>query len=448
MNSATNLTFDILGHIFDHYAKTETIAHPLETLLLVSRSWSDAALGHRALWSHLNIHIDVAGRYPSPRIWRARLPLRLKRCGDTVPLHVDLRHLPSRLHQEVAQSGYWDRLHRQVNGSWNCPTRGNTNPEAPCTCVRETRLCIDEFFLLLAGQGGELCKRWSTLNLDLHNPVDYGVIYKRLGSFLRYPTPILTSATVHAVLHGSGEGIFPYTPLLQQLAIVHWAGSLPSLRSIRSLSILRSYHWGMFFIPDEASNIEELVLEGSFRLPKSLPNLWRLHVAGALYRPDNEVLKLPKLTHLVLKNHGPHRPDALGQGKGIDLSQLVALAVHLDLEYNYSTFKINVREILRRSKNLSILQGNSKGISMVLKLVWETEGEWNETRDNARREWKEVRLLAGQRISVEVKDESAMLSGDETCQQLCDVAAKLKVDPPDVGWDDILEDDLYAQSWA
>ena len=42
------LPFDVLFEIFDYYADNATVYHPLETLLLVCKSWSEATVcyGH------------------------------------------------------------------------------------------------------------------------------------------------------------------------------------------------------------------------------------------------------------------------------------------------------------------------------------------------------------------------------------------------------------------
>jgi F-box-like len=203
-----NIPFDILGHIFSHYAEAETITYPLETLLLVSRLWSDAALGHRALWSHLKVHIVSWGGISSVKIWKTRLPLRLKRCGDTLPLHIELRHFPSRPVDIVQGNEYWELLNR-LERRKDYPERGNTDPRAPCACTREMHVCVDEFLLLLAGRGGELCKRWSTLYLELHRPSDYNVVYEQLDHFVHHPMPMLTSATILGVVEGIKPGSFP-----------------------------------------------------------------------------------------------------------------------------------------------------------------------------------------------------------------------------------------------
>jgi len=41
----------ILSYIVEHYQQQEDVFRPLETLPLVCKSWSETALGNRALWA-------------------------------------------------------------------------------------------------------------------------------------------------------------------------------------------------------------------------------------------------------------------------------------------------------------------------------------------------------------------------------------------------------------
>jgi hypothetical protein len=91
------LSFDILCQLFDHYAELETAKYPLETILLVSRTWNEAASTYRALWGRINIHITNESEI---HMWKIRLPLRLQRSGAT-PLHIQLRYNRG--------GGGWDR---------------------------------------------------------------------------------------------------------------------------------------------------------------------------------------------------------------------------------------------------------------------------------------------------------------------------------------------------
>jgi hypothetical protein len=52
------LPFDILAEIFDHYGEEESLSYPLETLLLVCRTWNEAASSHRGLWGRIKIELN------------------------------------------------------------------------------------------------------------------------------------------------------------------------------------------------------------------------------------------------------------------------------------------------------------------------------------------------------------------------------------------------------
>jgi hypothetical protein len=167
------LSFDIPGCAFDYYAEEETIYYPIETLLLVCREWRDAALDHRTLWFHLNVHISLEGKHSSIRIWKNVYHYVWSGLG-TLYLHVDLRHLPI-----AFTKGSWSPEYSQIffmlQSQPDCPSRGTFDPHNPCTCVRDALIYIDEFILLLGGKDGRLCNRWKTLHLELWNPIDYGL---------------------------------------------------------------------------------------------------------------------------------------------------------------------------------------------------------------------------------------------------------------------------------
>jgi hypothetical protein len=435
----STLSFDVLGHIFSHYATTETVDYPIETLLLVCRWWSDVALGHRALWSHLSVHIDIAGLYSSPRIWKARIPLRLKRCGDTIPLHIDLRHLPSSFARGAGHPHHWQQVHT-TKRPFDCPSLVKGASPTQCTCIREALLCVDELLPLLAGQGGILCKRWKSLHLEVRDPRDYNLKYEKIGPVLRYPMPILSSLAIHNLRPENVERALSHTWTGRRLWMSNSIISLPSLQPVRSLAIVETRQElingkSTYIIAEEARNIEELVLQGDFMLPNCMTKLWRLEAAGAIRWPDNQEAQLPSLTHLSLKNHAINHTQKLVQIRSVDLLRLVSLGVYWEPDYNHSTFKGTILDIMQAANNLSIIHGNQRGVSMVLKLVWEHEMRCVDLRKRGK---DELRLLAGQRISITVQQSSAVLQGDETCQQLCNAARSLKVDPPNASWNIIL----------
>src|SRR6202000_2920973 len=65
----------------------ENAFYPLETLLLVCKRWSSAALSNRALWARYKIQL---GHEPITKIWRARLPLRIARSGEATLVDIDI----------------------------------------------------------------------------------------------------------------------------------------------------------------------------------------------------------------------------------------------------------------------------------------------------------------------------------------------------------------------
>jgi hypothetical protein len=433
--ACSTLSFDVLAHIFSHYATTETVDYPIETLLLVCRWWRDVALGHRALWSYLNAHIDIGSLYYSPRIWKSRLPLRLKRCGDTLPLHIDLRHLPSNFARGAGHPQLWQKMHSK-NRPFVCPMRAHGTQVTQCMCIIEALRCVDELLLLLAGPGGILCKRWKSLNLEVRDPAAHKLKYKEVGPVLRYPMPLLSSLAIHNLTSEKIERSLSYMPRLSLFRNI----SLPSLQPVRSLTIIETRHEFVSgkltsVIAEEARNVEELALEGDFLLPHGMTKLWRLEVAGAIRWPGDSGAQLPSLTHLSLKNHPLNHTQKSVQIQGVDLLRLVSLGVHWDPDYNHSTFKGIILEILQAAKNLSLVHGNQRGVGMVLKLVWEHEMRCVDLRKKGK---DELRLLAGQRISITMHQSSAVLQGDETCHQLCSVARLLKVDAPNASWNIIL----------
>jgi hypothetical protein len=96
------LSFDILFQVFDHYAELETVKYPLETILLVSRTWNEAASTYRALWGRINVNLTNDSEL---HMWKIRLPLRLQRSGAT-PLYIQLRYA---LAGSGFHDGWWDR---------------------------------------------------------------------------------------------------------------------------------------------------------------------------------------------------------------------------------------------------------------------------------------------------------------------------------------------------
>lgn len=138
------LSLDIFCQIFEYYVEDETIEHPLETILLVSRAWNNAACTHRSLWGRLKINL---GHDPDLDMWAVRLPLRLQRSGPTTPLHIHIHNQWATGRGPVVQYCCYDR------------------ENSSCRAKAYQHAIL--FLSILAGPNGEQCKRWTTLWLEL-----------------------------------------------------------------------------------------------------------------------------------------------------------------------------------------------------------------------------------------------------------------------------------------
>jgi hypothetical protein len=164
---ASELPFDILFQIFVDYAFTETIACPLETILLVCRSWNQAALSHPRLWSSFTIECGDLW------YWVSCTPRRLSRCPPHCLFDIELDMAGNMI----------------FNGK---RSRGN---ELDFSLHQETILS------LLTGPHGELALRWR--KLQVIEPGDrffHGLEESALASFLVHPTPNLQEVALEGLL--------------------------------------------------------------------------------------------------------------------------------------------------------------------------------------------------------------------------------------------------------
>ena len=131
-NQNERLPFDVLGDIFMFYAQQETIDCPIETLLLVCKSWHTAALGHRALWGQFRIHI---GHRPPTHQLLVGVMRRLERSGGTVPLDIELRDLLGRCASPFMEDFEYQEVDQ--SSSLICPPKIDTETgrNLPCDCA-------------------------------------------------------------------------------------------------------------------------------------------------------------------------------------------------------------------------------------------------------------------------------------------------------------------------
>lgn len=162
--SANGLPFDILAEIFKNYLLGETPEHPVETLLLVSKSWSQAALDTTCLWSTFRIYSNLG-------FWAFFIPRRLARGPKDAPLDIYIQVIYIRAGEPGSQMRWFETQH-------------------------------NEFMYLsllrsLTGLHGEVARRWRTFSfVDLYKVSKWwGEIWKL--SLLFDASPRKTSFTRH-----------------------------------------------------------------------------------------------------------------------------------------------------------------------------------------------------------------------------------------------------------
>jgi hypothetical protein len=80
------LPIEILWKIFETYSARDSIDNPLEKLLCICKSWSNAAKQHQALWSYFTIHISEDR---DVYFWSSRVANRLAICGEDTLLDIE-----------------------------------------------------------------------------------------------------------------------------------------------------------------------------------------------------------------------------------------------------------------------------------------------------------------------------------------------------------------------
>lgn len=287
----SDLPFELLGLIFAYYAHDETLIHPLETLLLVSRWWKFVALGHHNIWGNLRIHF---GHRPTQEAWLRLLPWRLGRSG-TAPLSIELRYALDGLDHP-----YYERT---STCAW---ARQYFKGLDTCSCIESAPKFARDLLDILAGPNGEECKRWTKLHITLGGEyrceVGYG--YRTASSWLMprpftYPMPSLESLYLSQlqIPHSNSVSPFSFTPSIRTVYIEHCTlGSLDGA---------------------DFSSAESIIIRSS-RILREAPNIFNFRQDSAIKVLD---IDIPELRSSMISRALPHL-HTLRLGWG-DTSQLV-----------------------------------------------------------------------------------------------------------------------------
>lgn len=153
------LPFEILAEIFAHYALTEDILHPLETLLLVCKLWKETALLAHTLWTSFKIRLR---HEPNFTTWETRVPLRLARtenCLLDIEIEVEEEWVDFKQQKLMENAQCREEA---VRNRWDY--RGTPI----CSCWRKKRLFVERLLGWFTNvEGG--CARWRAFSLTSFN---------------------------------------------------------------------------------------------------------------------------------------------------------------------------------------------------------------------------------------------------------------------------------------
>jgi hypothetical protein len=400
----TRLSFDVLGHIFYYYAGEETIHHPLETLLLVSRCWKNAALGHRALWNNLRIYL---GHSPSSSIWRKRLPLRLARAGPAVPLFITIFDILRMMNNDnIPECVENDPLYFKhlcpdpFSASW-------TIFQGPCPCNNDAAEFVAFALECLTGNNGELCARWKEFHVDL----GYGLeLYasRNLARALSHPTPLLTSLLVANIvldqLDDKNSTPLTETPRLQRILTFVPQGAqwgfvikdcyplnVPDFRTLLEVELhgMKVLDIGGCTDLQSASRLQAICLRHTRAdgvvLPRKLPNLRSIKIIGEEFPITLRDCQIPNLSILALETNYSNPIIDILMCPEIDIQKLQKLSLIWaapDMDTTIWTvywrhhMVLSLCELLNQAPNLSYMAGNRYTVNAFLKILWDSWSQY------------------------------------------------------------------------
>ncbi|CCA74374.1 hypothetical protein PIIN_08327 [Serendipita indica DSM 11827] len=370
----TSLPCDVLGEIFAHYALSEDLFHPLETLLLVSRFWHEAALIYGEIWATFNIEI---GNYKSIHIWRTRVGRRLARVGPTRLLDITIRNVYS-VPNHPSASDF-------LNGN-------RMNQKEPISNlshnIYQVRHFMLDFLQDLNGRDGSLTWRWRSLHLYFgDHPWNYdrgssSEVTRFSWKVLSYPTPALESLTLEYIETNGNDRrrrhpLLPFSPNLRTCTLSEYSFSFyPDISAAREVTIIHPRHL------QNTTNrprfklgmaVEKLVLglpfNGEWTLPQTLPQLRSIEVGKGGPQCNLEDLKAPHLTQATLRiQNAFFLPNTL-----LKVSFLSAVT-HLTILDEASTLilpapRLSISRILSAILSLVHLRTNEAALRGVLALV-------------------------------------------------------------------------------
>lgn len=333
-----------------------------------------------------------------------------------------------------------------------------TGQKTQCSCESDAYDCVVSLLIILAGPNGVHCARWRTLLLapNSNSPQywDLRTEDARVANILIYPTPKLTSLSMHYFYLESNQStlIFPYTPSLTHLALNDCIlPSLPNGKSLEFLGlswgsprVIKYWNEGKIWRRTSAHRLKVLKLNcpsRSLPCPSSFPELQRLDLRGDYLPVDGNLTYAlsPNLTHLSLgiKNRTLLSKVHLYISK--PLNRLKTLKLWCDRASFYDVEELEeiskwLGKLLPLMTSLESLTGDIPILSIVLKIIWETTpltsngGIYQPSRPRE--------LLSSQGIAFQViqGESSYKIPSETTKGDIVELARVLGVINPEESW--------------
>jgi hypothetical protein len=400
MGRGKHLNPDVLGIIFEYYAEEETVESPLETLLLVCRSWNEAARSYRTIWSRIDVRIGCKYPIESHLAYSKR---RLEYSGSSALLDITIK-----VCLDYVDTPSLGRMHR-----------------AAC-----------EILCILAGEDGAECHRWRSLNFDTGVASERSFTLVRNVEFsiapLAYPMPSLESITLtHLKLP---DAILPICPSLTSAEFVEVLfSSLPIMKALRMIKVSFQRYNADFSSLESSPLLEDLQIHTHYSrsviFPKCLPSVKNLVISGVVRGNLNEV-QMPNLNTLHLNSMA--RSDVF-------LSSVESLKISWEgiKCFIWLSIQSYLFRLLLEIPNLGKIDMPPILVARLLKYICDALSESKEPQ--------EASPFHGR--SVEINGQGVYISGNETVEEIVTIARALSLPPPTSSWQVIWEE-ITSTEWG
>jgi hypothetical protein len=286
----------------------------------------------------------------------------------------------------------------------------------------------------LGGPQGGLCRRWKSLYLCLSPHID-------LGKELAYPTPNLEALWLELPCIPFGISILPSIPKLKTFEVFRpYSLPLPKIEHVRHLVILDLSGWPIDLSNlKTATNVETLTIgtrEMSlmapilYFLPQTLPRVSSMSFIGNSIPSGLNEVQAPNIRRLSLRstNHRIIKAIVDSSLPLWDLQELQLTWVNTHLWVN--ELKTTTLDLLLSCINLNRIEGEKRGLSVILKWYWEE----CTTRSHGSRH------IMGKSLTFWSNDveKGASVTRPEGKSELEEVALSLGLIPPSMDWQDML----------